>query len=109
MFAATMFKRSESNQAIPGIETGQQPERNRAATGMKPGSPEWARSWLGVVRSSWTPLEGRMVTAVTTRSPRGHYAVTMQSQRDHDAVKSQHGYDITTRHSGYSGGYDVSI
>ena len=36
---------------------------------------------------------------VTTRSLRGHHAVTTRSQRDHDAVRSQHGYDAIKSHN----------
>ena len=73
---------------------------------MKPGSnrneagqhPEWARSWLGVARSSWAPLGAARM--VTTRSLRGHHAVTTQSQRGHDAdavtTRSRRG-QVTTR------------
>ena len=98
MFAATCLKDRS--------QTGRFPERNRAATGMKPGSnrneagqhPEWARSWLGVARSSWAPLGAARM--VTTRSLRGHHAVTTRSQRGHDAITTRSGHNtVTTRYT----------
>ena len=121
MFAATMKKDRSQNRTIPGMKPGSNRKRNRAAIGTKPGSnrneagqhPEWARSWLGVARSSWAPLGAARM--VTTRSLRGHHAVTTRSQRGHDAdavttrsrrgqvttrfpTRSQHGHNIPWSH-----------
>ena len=87
-------------------ETGQQPERNRAATGMKPsiyGKKGLLDQGAKQVRNDQKrPLGARETSrslrgyyAVTTRSLRslrghyGHYAVTTRSLRGH--------YTVTTR------------
>ena len=86
-------------------ETGQQPERNRAATGMKPsiyGKKGLLDQGAKQVRNDQKrPLGARE----TSRSLRGHYAVTtvttrsLRSLRGHYAVttRSLHGhYAVTT-------------
>ena len=70
-------------------ETGQQPERNRAATGMKPsiyGKKGLLDQGAKQVRNDQKrPLGARE----TSRSLRGHYAVTTQSLRGHYAVTTR--------------------
>ena len=95
MFAATMKKKIGVKPGDSRNETGQQPERNRAATGMKPsiyGKKGLLDQGAKQVRNDQKrPLGARE----TSRSLRGHYAVTTRSLR---SLRGHYGhYAVTTR------------